>query len=170
MTTALALAGGALLCVALFILTTSFIPEISGGARAIVDAARSAAALVTAAIVVAVSAGYAAPLVREPGDVVYLPSMAVRANGSLAMADGATLADAARAYAGPREYWSSTCRATLPGWYVPVDWRGVDAVSRPLWRASISGAGVVTVDGLGPAEADPLRALLEELARTVACD
>lgn len=176
----LALAGGALLCAALCMLTTSFIPEIVAGWRAVRDACRAhaarevvriaaIAALATAAITGAVSAGYAAPLAREPGDIVYLPSLAVRADGRLALADGATLADAARAYAGPGEYWSSTCRATLPGWYAPVEWTGLDAVNRPLWRATISGAGVVEVSGLGPAEADPLRAFLAELAKTVAC-
>jgi hypothetical protein len=128
------------------------------------------AALAAAIITGAVSAGYAAPLVREPGDVVYLPSMAVRADGRLSLAPEMTIAEAARAYAGPREYWSSTCRATLPGWYTPVEWTGLDAVNAPLWRATISGAGIVEVSGLGPAESDSLRAFLAELAKTVACD
>jgi hypothetical protein len=128
-----------------------------------------AAALGAAAIVGAVSAAYAGPLARDPGDVVYLPSLAVRADGRLALADGVTLAEAARVYAGPAEAWGSSCRATLPGFYMPIDWQGLDAVRQPLWRASISGTGVVTVNGLGPAEADPLRALLAELAPIVAC-
>jgi hypothetical protein len=127
-------------------------------------------ALVTAAITGAVSAGYAAPLAREPGDVVYLPTLAIRADGRLALPPSTTIAEAAAAYAGPAAYWSSTCRATLPGWYRPVDWQGLDAVARPLWRASISGSGVVEVSGLGPAETDSLRALLEALAPIVACD
>jgi hypothetical protein len=175
----LALAGGALLCAAVCMLTISFIPEIIAGWRAVRDACRAhaarevvriaaVAALATAAITGAVSAGYAAPLAREPGDIVYLPSLAIRADGRLSLAPEMTIAEAARAYAGPREYWSSTCRATLPGWYQPVDWQGLDAVNAPLWRATISGAGEVS--GLGPAEADPLRALLEELAPIVTCN
>jgi hypothetical protein len=128
------------------------------------------AALVTAAIAGAVSAGYAAPLAREPGDLVYLPTLAIRADGRLALPPSTTIAEAAAAYAGPADYWSSTCRATLPGWYRPVDWQGLDAVNAPLWRASISGAGVVEVSGLGPAETDSLRALLEALAPIVACE
>jgi hypothetical protein len=179
--TASALAGGALLCAAVCMLTTSFIPEIVAGWRAVRDvfhapAARSvarialAAALATAAITGAVSAGYTASLAREPGDIVYLPSLAIRADGRLSLAPEVTLADAARAYAGPGDYWAATCRATLPGWYAPVEWTGLDAVNRPLWRATISGAGVVEVSGLGPAETDPLRAFLIELAKTVACN
>ncbi|MBY6239798.1 hypothetical protein [Methylosinus sp. Sm6] len=129
-----------------------------------------AASIATAAITGAVSAGYAAQtLPRQPGDVLYLPTLAVRADGRLALADGVTIAEAARAYAGPGDYWSSTCRAALPGWRSPVDWEGVDATGRPLWRATISDHAVVTVDGLGPAEADPLRALLAALAPIVAC-
>jgi hypothetical protein len=141
----------------------------SGRVVARVGAIALAAAL-AAAVVSAVSAAHAEPLMREPGDIVYLPSMAVRADGRLALADGATLSDAARAYAGPRGYWASECPATLPGWRMAVDWQGVDAVHRPLWRASVSGAGVVELSGLGPAEADPLRAFLEELAQLVRCE
>jgi hypothetical protein len=129
-----------------------------------------AAALAASAIVVAVSAANAGPLMREPGDVVYQPPFAIRADGRLALPPGMTPADAARAYAGPREYWASECPATLPGWRMVVDWQGVDAVHRPLWRAGVSGAGVVEVAGLGPAEADPLRAFLEELAQLVRCE
>lgn len=176
-----ALAGGALLCAVLFVLTTSFIPEIDAGFRAVRDAIRAPAtrtvarlaaiaALGSAVITGGVSLGYASPLARESGDVAYLPSLAIRADGRLALADGVSLADAARAYAGPGDYWRSTCRATLPGWRSPVDWSGVDALGRPLWRASISGSGVVEVSGLGAAEADPLRALLSELAIIVACE
>lgn len=128
-----------------------------------------AAGIASGAIAGAVSAGYAAPLAREPGDVVYQPFLAVHADGRLALADGVTLAAAARAYACPGDYWSSTCRATLPGWRWPVDWPALDAIDCPLWRATLSDRGVATVEGLGPAEADPLRALLEELSALVAC-
>lgn len=177
----LTLVGGASACAALTIFATSFIPEITGGFRAVVDLARApamrtvariaaVAALGSAVITGGVSLGYAAPLAREPGDIVYLPSLAVRADGRLAVPDGVTLADAARAYAGPGDYWRSACGATLRGWYRPIDWQGVDAIGRPLWRATISDRGVATVDGLGPAEADALRAFLAELAKTVACD
>lgn len=206
-----ALAVGALACVAAFLLVCPFIPEISGGVRAVlalravrgavalfghlflgmtraIDWARAliaalrksaakpiamiglSAALVTAAIAGAVSAGYAATLAREPGDVVYLTTLAVRAGGQLALAPELTIAEAARAYAGPADYWNSTCRATLPGWRSPVDWQGLDAGGRPLWRASISGAGVVEVLGLGPAETDSLRTFLAALAPIVACE
>jgi hypothetical protein len=142
---------------------------------AILDACRAPPARIVAAIaaLAALGAGLTAacaePLARKPGDIVYLPSLAIRADGRLALADGATLAAAARAYAGPGDYWAATCRATLPGWYRPIEWTGLDAVNAPLWRATVSGAGVVEVSGLSPSEADPLRALLEELAPIVAC-
>jgi hypothetical protein len=177
-----ALAVGALRdAIALFGHVFLFATQALGRARAVITAFRESAAkpvamialstaLVTAAITGAVSAGYAAPLAREPGDVVYLPTLAIRADGRLALPPSTTIAEAAAAYAGPAAYWSSTCRATLPGWYRPVDWQGLDAVARPLWRASISGSGVVEVSGLGPAETDSLRALLEALAPIVACD
>jgi hypothetical protein len=179
--TLLALAGGALACVAAPLLTTSFIPEIAACAGALRAASRSPAArevvrisaiaaLAAAAITGTVSASYPAPLAREPGDIAYQPSLAIRADGRLALPSSTTIAEAAATYAGPAAYWSSTCRATLPGWYRPVDWQGLDAVARPLWRASISGSGVVEVSGLGPAETDSLRALLEALAPIVACE
>jgi hypothetical protein len=118
---------------------------------------------------IAAMAGYVAPLAREPGDVVYLPTLAVRADGRLALAEGVTVAAAAATYAGPGDYWAAACRATLPGWRAPIDWRSSDATGATIWRASISDRGVVEISGLAPAEAAPMRALLEALALAVAC-
>lgn len=161
-------------------LATAFIPELTAGFRAVRDAIRApaarivarlaaVAALGSAVIAGGVSLAYAGPLMREPGDVVYLPSLAIRADGRLALLEGVTIAEAARAYAGPPTYWRSICGGTLRGWYRPIDWQGVDAVGRPLWRATIGDHGAVALSGLGAAEADPLRAFLEELAPIVAC-
>jgi hypothetical protein len=72
-----------------------------------------AAALAAAAISVAASPAHAGPLMREPGDVLYQPPFAIRADGRLALPPGMTPAEAARAYAGPVDYWAATCRATL---------------------------------------------------------
>jgi len=151
-----------------------------GRARAVITAFREpaakpvamialSAALATAAITGAVSAGYAAPLAREPGDLVYLPTLAIRADGRISLPPSTTIAEAAAAYAGPAGYWSSTCRATLPGWRAPIAWRGSDATGATIWRASISDRGVVEISGLAPVEAAPMRALLEALALAVAC-
>jgi hypothetical protein len=177
-----ALAGHAvsLACIVVVFLTIAFIPEISAAGRSLREmvfepAARAVAAIAAGAAFAAalLTAGVAlagAPLSRAPGDIVYSRELAVRADGRLALADGVTLAAAARAFAGPGDYWAAACRASLPGWRWPVDWRGADAIGRPLWRASLSDRGGVTVDGLGPAETAQMRALLGELAGIVACD
>ncbi|ATQ67827.1 MULTISPECIES: hypothetical protein [Methylosinus] len=136
---------------------------------AVLHPARAILAIAGLAALAGVTAAYAETLAREPGDLVYLPSLAIRADGRLALAPGVTIAEAAGAYAGPADYWAASCRATLPGWRWPVDWRGSDAIGRTLWRASVSDSGAVMVDGLAPAEADPLHALLAELAPIVAC-
>jgi len=127
-----------------------------------------AAALGAAAIVGAVSAGYAAPLAREPGDIVYQPSLAIRADGRLALAEGVTIAEAAADYAGPGDYWSAACRATLDG-YEPVVFEALDASRGVYWRASISRAGAIETSGPGRAALAPLAPFLAELAQRVRC-
>jgi hypothetical protein len=113
-------------------------------------------------------ASCAGALTREPGDVLYQPSLAIRADGRLALADGVTFAEAAADYAGPGDYWAAACRATLDG-YEPVVFEALDASRGVYWRASISRAGAIETSGPGRAALAPLAPFLEELAQRVRC-
>jgi hypothetical protein len=134
-----------------------------------VGAIALAAALVASAIAGAVSAAHAGPLMREPGDVVYQPPFAIRADGRLTLPPGMTPAEAARAYAGPRDYWAATCRATLDA-YTPVAFVDLDATRRPYWRAAIARDGALELTGLSAAARASLAPFLEELASLVRCE